>query len=31
MPITLDGEYGGDFTRAEISAVNTPITIVYGK
>ena len=30
VPFTLDGEYGGDHTRAEISAVSRPISIVYG-
>jgi len=31
LPYTLDGEYGGEHTRAEITAVPTPVTIVYGK
>lgn len=31
VPITLDGEYGGDHKEAEIAAVNRPVQIVYGK
>jgi len=31
MPITLDGEYGGEHTEAEIVAVNAPVQIIYGK
>lgn len=31
VPITLDGEYGGDHNRAEIAAVPRPVSIVYGK
>lgn len=30
VPFTLDGEYGGDHSLAEISAVSRPISIVYG-
>lgn len=31
VPFTLDGEFGGEHTEARLSAVNTPIRIVYGK
>lgn len=31
VPITLDGEYGGEHTECEIAAVEQPIEIVYGK
>ena len=30
VPFTLDGEFGGTHTRAEMEAVPTPISIVYG-
>lgn len=31
MTITLDGEFGGEHTEMDISAVNTPISVVYGQ
>ncbi len=31
VPFTLDGEFGGEHTGAELAAVNTPVRIVYGK
>ena len=31
VPFTLDGEFGGAYTQADIAAVNTPIRIVYGQ
>ena len=31
VPFTLDGEFGGEHMDVEISAVNTPVHIVYGK
>lgn len=31
IPFTLDGEFGGTYTQADIAAVNTPIQIVYGR
>ena len=31
IPFTLDGEFGGEHTEAEIEAVNTPVRIVYGE
>lgn len=31
VPFTLDGEFGGEHTQAELAAVNTPVRIVYGK
>lgn len=31
VPLTLDGEFGGEHREAEIAAVNQPIQIVYGK
>ena len=30
VPFTLDGEYGGAYTSADIGAVSRPVTIVYG-
>ncbi len=30
VPFTLDGEFGGEHTEAEIAAVNTPVRIVCG-
>ena len=30
VPFTLDGEYGGAHTQAEMEAIPTPINIVYG-
>ncbi len=31
VSITLDGEFGGEHTAMDFAAVNTPVTIVYGK
>lgn len=31
IPFTLDGEFGGEHTEAELAAVNTPVRIIYGK
>ncbi len=31
MPFTADGEFGGEYKEAEISAVHTPVRVVYGK
>ncbi len=31
VPMTLDGEYGGDHAEAAIHVVPTPVKIVYGK
>ncbi len=31
MPITLDGEFGGEHSQMEFVAVNTPVRVVYGK
>lgn len=31
VPFTLDGEFGGEHTDAEIAAVNTPVSIVCGE
>lgn len=30
IPFTADGEFGGEYTEAEITAVQTPVRIVYG-
>ena len=30
LPFTADGEFGGEYTDVEISAVHTPVCIVYG-
>ena len=30
VPFTLDGEFGGEHTQADVEAVHTPISIVYG-
>ena len=30
VPFTLDGEFGGEHTQAQVEAVHTPISIVYG-
>lgn len=30
IPFTLDGEYGGEHRRAEVTAVERPIQVVYG-
>lgn len=31
VPFTADGEFGGEYKKVEISAVHTPVRIVYGK
>ncbi len=31
VPYTLDGEFGGEYTQADIAAVNEPIQIVFGQ
>lgn len=31
VPFTADGEFGGEYSEVEISAVHTPVRIVYGK
>ena len=31
VPYTLDGEFGGEYTQADITAVNEPIQIVFGQ
>jgi len=31
VPMTLDGEFGGEHTEGEVVAVQSPITIVYGE
>ena len=30
VSFTVDGEYGGEYKQVEITAVHTPVKIVYG-